>query len=88
VEIRQREDSKQKFGRNIGSNIIHLIIKFIKEGKKLRKLVEAVIERDGMGIKASEFFHMLNVKSAKLEAYITSKHMEKLWRGPHYQAGE
>lgn len=49
----------------------------------MRKQVETIILREALSIKVSEFYQMLQTKSARLPSYITSKVMEKLWKGDH-----
>lgn len=82
VKKDEKPPLQQKYGRNIGSNIIHLIFRFIKQEEKMRKKIEAVIERDQMTIKTEEFYLMLQKEEDKLEVYIPTKKMRRLWRGP------
>lgn len=72
---------RQKYGRNINSNIYHHMVKKLGCEPYFLELFQRAKQRGGMRISQKEFFDMLHKKFGKLRTYISLKKMRDLFIG-------
>jgi hypothetical protein len=79
---------RQKYGRNINSNIFIHMSKRISSEAEYLGLMEKIVTRERTEMGVEEFLEMLNKKMSKLRTYVSMKKIKELWKGPKPRLGK
>lgn len=73
--------SRQKYGRNISSNIFHQMLKVIRSDSPFEELLDRLLCREGWVITKKQFHEILNKRLSKLNPYVSNAKMASFLNG-------
>ena len=66
----------QKKDRNVTSNLIHHLIKYLLVSKGPQELIESILQNLQLSITYEAFYEHLENEGRKLKTYVTTKHIK------------
>lgn len=72
----------QKKDRNVTSNIIHHLFKYLTVSSEMDEIIENLIQTRNLNITLREFKEIMRSDAENLKAYVTGKHIKELWFSP------
>ena len=79
---------KQKKNRNVLSNLVHHLIKYLSSRPETESYVSQIINYHAMIITIDEFYVLVENLNKILKSYVTEKNLMALWKGQLIQSLE